>query len=309
MTVKPRVKIAIQYDPEGRGVRLALAYCRIRRRSEPFFDLYGTCVGYCGGGAYGDFYFHVGEQIGVGFVSFTPSFGGGWHEDRIGVSGFAGQAIADDISELLDYVQGRLWTRWCCSTEEGNPDLRTAAKRRLDCETQPVFYTSPSFNEDLLAFLSPKWGISVSFGEVEGGWESQRQERLARKRASRRGFVAVLVKYPQLIENGLRLLSNRAVGPCGRSILIFADSQGVELAVACQWEPVTERDVERIKGLERDLLSRENGRTRLVVVTTNIDPAVQQLLERASISWREIPSGRLHQFLNDERDLDLSEVF
>jgi hypothetical protein len=104
-------------------------------------------------------------------------------------------------------------------------------------------------------------------------------------------------------------LSNRAVGPCGRSILIFADSQGVELAVACQWEPVTERDVERIKGLERDLLSRENGRTRLVVVTTNIDPAVQQLLERASISWREIPSGRLHQFLNDERDLDLSEVF
>ena len=90
--------------------------------------------------------------------------------------------------------------------------------------------------------------FSVSFGEVEGGWESQRQERLARKRASRRGFVAVLVKYPQLIENGLRLLSNRAVGPCGRSILIFADSQGVELAVACQWEPVTERDVERIKG-------------------------------------------------------------
>jgi hypothetical protein len=310
MTVRPKVKIAIQYDPEGRGVRLALAYCRIRRRSQPFFDLYGTCVGYCGGGAYGDFYFHVGEPVGVGFVSFTPSFDGRtWHEDRIGVSGLAGQDIADDICELLEYVQGRLWTRWCCSTEEGNPDLRAAAKRRLDCEKQPVFYISPSFNEDLLAFLSPEWGISVDFGEVEGGWERQRRQRLARKRASRRGFVAVLVKYPHLIETGLRLVSNRAVAPCGRSILIFADSRGGELAVACQWEPVTERDVERIKGLELELPAQENGRDRVVVVATSIDPAVQQLLEREGVSWREITSERLREFLSEERDLDLCGVF
>jgi hypothetical protein len=72
--------------------------------------------------------------------------------------------MSDDIGELLHYVQGRLWTRWCCSTEEGNPDLRAAAKRRLGCEKQPVFYVSPGFSEDLLAFLSPEWGISVSFG-------------------------------------------------------------------------------------------------------------------------------------------------
>jgi len=63
MAVKPRVKVAIQYDPEGRGVRLALAYCRIRRRSEPFFDLYGTCVGYCAAARMATSTFMLGSRL------------------------------------------------------------------------------------------------------------------------------------------------------------------------------------------------------------------------------------------------------
>ena len=116
MTVKPNVKVAIQYDPKRRRVYLALAYCRIRRGSEPFFDLYGTCVGYCGGGAYADFYFHVGEQVGAGFISYTPSFDGcSWHDDRIGTSGLMQGNGLQMVSILFCVaVQGRLWSRWCC---------------------------------------------------------------------------------------------------------------------------------------------------------------------------------------------------
>lgn len=308
MTVKPSVKIAIQYDPKGRGVYLGLAYCRIRRGSEPFFDLYGTCVGYCGGGAYADFYFHVGEQVGAGFISYTPSFDGwSWHDDRVGVSGLAGQPFADGIRDLIYYAQGRLWPRWCCSTDEGTPDLSPAAKRRLKCERREVFYTSPGFDGDLLAFLSPVWGISVHFGEVAEEWDRHHQDVLRFGRARRSAFITAIVKYPQLIEGDLRFLSSESFGRCGRTKLVFADNQGGELAVACQWETVTESDVERIATLKLDLLSSEHNKARLMVVAETIDPGVRQLLEREGISWREIPRNELCSFLDEQGDANLSE--
>ena len=310
MTAEPSVKIAIQYEPRSRGIRLALAYCRIRRGSEPFFDLYGYCIGYCGGGAYEDYFFHVGEQVGVGFISFTSSFDGCcWNDDRIGVSGLAGQEFAEGIKSLLDLVEHRLWTDWCCWPDDGDvPDLTPEAKKRLNCERRKVFYTSPGFNQDLLAFLSPKWGISLTFGEEAEGWDRRHQRFLKRMRARRRAFVTALVKYPQLIENGLRLLSNEVVGRCGRNKLVFA-AQGGELVVACQGVPVTERDVERITTLKRDLLASEPGKTRLMVVTTGIDPAVGQVLEREGILRREIGLKELCRFLDEQGDRNLSELF
>jgi hypothetical protein len=312
MTVKPSVKIAIQYEPRSRGIRLALAYCRIRRGSGPFFDLYGYCIGYEGGGVYEDWPFHVGEQIGVGFINYTPANEGcGWADDCIGVSGLAGQEFAAGVESLLNFVQDRLMTRWCCYTDEGegDPDLTPAAKRRLNCERRKVFYTSPDFNEELLAFLSPEWGISVTFGEAADEWDRAFSEVRKRKRAKRNGFIAALVKYPQLIENGLRLLSNEAIGRCGRNKLVFAADQGGELVVACQWEPITERDGERITTLKRDLLSSEHGNTRLMVVALGIDPAVRQVLDREGISCRWIGWGELCRFLDEHGERKLSEVF
>ena len=193
--MEPRVEVAIQYEPRSRGIYLALAYCRIRRGPEPFFDLYGACVGYAGGGAYEDWRFHVGEQAGAGFVDYTPADRGPvWADDLIGVSDLAGKAFAEGVEPLLDLVEDRLWTEWCCWPDDGDiPDLTLEAKERLHCERRKVFYTSPGFNVGLLAFLSSAWGISVDFGEVADGWERHHQERLALTRARRRGFVEALV--------------------------------------------------------------------------------------------------------------------
>jgi len=90
---------------------------------------------------------------------------------------------------------------------------------------------------------------------------------------------------------------------------VFASDQGGELVVACQWEQVTERDGERITTLKRDLLSSENGKTRLMVVSTSIDSAVRQLLDQEAISWREIPRKEFCHFLSEVGDLNLSELF
>jgi hypothetical protein len=310
MTVEPSVKIAIQYEPRSRGLYLALAYCRIRRGSEPFFDLYGCCIGYGGGGAYEDLQFHVGEQVGVGFINCTRADWGGWADDLIGVSGLAEQKFAGGIKSLFDLVEDRLWTDWCCWPDDGDvPDLTPEAKIRLNCERRKVFYTSPGFNEDLLGFLSPAWGLSVDFGEVAEGWERAFSELRKRKRAKRNGFIAALVKYPQLIEDGLRLLSNSVVGRCGRNELVFAADQGSDLVVACQWEPVTKRDAERITALKRDLLSSEHGKTRLMVVANGIDPAAVQILDWEGISCRWIGWGELCGFLDEQGERKLSEVF
>jgi len=89
---------------------------------------------------------------------------------------------------------------------------------------------------------------------------------------------------------------------------VFA-AQGGELVVACQGVPVTERDVERITALKRDLLASEHGKTRLMVVTTGIDPAVGQVLEREGILRREIGLKELCRFLDEQGDRNLSELF
>ena len=309
-TLKPSVEVAIQYDPKRRGIYLALAYCRIQRGSEPFFDIYGTCDGYSGGGCYEHFFFHVGEEVGEGFISYTPASGeDSWRDDRIGVSGLAGQDLADDARALCYHACDILFPRWCCWNDNGDqgPDLTPAAKRRLNCEKREVFYTSPGFDQNLLAFISPEWSLSVHFGAVANELERQYEDVLKYGRARRRAFITAIVKYPQLIEGNLRLLSNQAFGRCGRTKLVFADNQGGELVVACQWDKVTGNDVERIATLKPETLSSEHETHRLMVVAETIDPAVRHLLDRDGISWRELPRDELCHFLDEEGDVKLSE--
>jgi hypothetical protein len=89
--------------------------------------------------------------------------------------------------------------------------------------------------------------------------------------------------------------------------LVFADSQGGELVVPCQWETVTEGDAERIATLKLDLLSSEHDKARLLIIAEAIDPGARQLLDRHNISWREIPRKELCQFLDEQGDPNLSD--
>lgn len=164
--VKPSIRTAIQYDPRHRGLGLALAYRCVPRAGDPLsHDLYGFAVGYGGGGCYEELYFHVGERREEGFASFTTGWPReGWHEDRIGFSGLANTGIADGVERMLESIHAYLFRRWLKWTgrDKWLPDLRKGAKRRLNCEQRRTFYLSPGFDEDLLAFISPQWGISLT---------------------------------------------------------------------------------------------------------------------------------------------------
>ncbi len=140
-TVKPRIRAAILYDPEDRGLRLALAYVRVRRTGDrQYYDLYGHLEGYSGGGCYDFQSFHVEGRLGEGFVSYTPANGGGsWGDDSIGVSGLAGQDRTDEVERLLSATAHYLFQWWLIRTED-DPYLRPEAKRRLKCERRQAFY-------------------------------------------------------------------------------------------------------------------------------------------------------------------------
>jgi hypothetical protein len=160
----PRFMTAIQYDPRHRGLQLALAYARVKAVS-PFrtHDIYGFMVGYCGGWAWEDNYFHVGERIGVGFVSFTPAaYGNGWADDRVGISGLADTDFAPGIEQLLESIRDYMFRRWICWTDDGQFDLGPSARQRLNCVRRRISYSTAGFNWNLLKFLHPVAGISFS---------------------------------------------------------------------------------------------------------------------------------------------------
>ena len=89
----------------------------------------------------------------------------------------------------------------------------------------------------------------------------------------------------------------------------FAGDNGCRVVVVCQWEPVSERDVERITALKKGLPSTEGAKTRLIVIARSIDSTVQQTLDRGGISWREVPMKQLRRFLDEQGAGDLAELF
>jgi len=195
LTVKPSIKTAIQYDPRHRGLRLALAYRRFPRKADrQAHDLYGFAVGYGGGGCDEELYFHVEERREEGFVSLTQGYRDeGWVKDLIGSSGLAPKPLPEQvtrvtpfshgINDIFDSVHDYLYRRRLTWGEDDWPDLRRSAKSRLNCERRRAFYLSPGFDENLLAFISPKWAISLSFGPEAEAFERHHQEFLARIRA------------------------------------------------------------------------------------------------------------------------------
>jgi hypothetical protein len=161
----PRYLTAIQYDWRHRGLQLALAYTRLEAGSPVrTHDIYGFMVGYCGGWAWGDEYFHVGEKIGAGLVSYTPAaYGTGWADDRVGIiSGLADTDFAPGVEHLLESIRDYMSRRWICWTDDGQPDLAPSARRRLNCARRRVSYATPGINWKLLEFLHPVTGISFS---------------------------------------------------------------------------------------------------------------------------------------------------
>jgi hypothetical protein len=308
-TVKPSIRTAIQYDPRGRGLRLALSYTRVPRPGDRHsHDLYGFLAGYVGGGCFGFEDFHVEKRREEGFVSYTPAAScTGWDFDRIGSSGLADSDFAGGIERLLNSIHDYVFRRWLTWTDDGPPDLQNSVKRRLSCERRRVFYLSPGFDYDLLTFMSPRWPISLMFGPETELLYSHHQEVLDSNRACQRGVELAVTKYPELVGGGLRFLERQLVGR--RAVLLFRDESAGTFIVEPKWGPPTETEIRNLAHYKATNSCPRHAPIRAVLFGTEIPPERRDSLSECGIEWREIRCEDLVQFLREKRDETLAGLF
>src|ERR1039458_869200 len=126
--------------------------------------------------------------------------------------------------------------------------------------------------------------------------------------ASERDFEDVLVRYPEMIEEGLRLIG-RQVDVCGRRIdLLFEDRFKQKLVVELKWGPIKDEHVGQIMYYQGALLSgREPVRTMLV--GNRVPPAIQKSLDFNGLASKEIRLSTLIEFLRAKGETDLVRPF
>ncbi|MGA3213515.1 MAG: endonuclease NucS domain-containing protein [Terriglobales bacterium] len=126
--------------------------------------------------------------------------------------------------------------------------------------------------------------------------------------ANERDFEDVLVRYPELIEEGLRLIGRQVV-VCGRRIdLLFEDKLRQTLVVELKWGPIKDEHVGQIMYYQGALLSgREPVRTMLV--GTRVPAAIQRSLDFNGLASKEIRLSTLVDFLKSKGETDVVRTF
>jgi hypothetical protein len=258
--------------------------------------------GYEGGGCYADEFFRVEERREEGFVSYTAAdLGGrGWGRDRIGFSGLADTAFADEIEPILASISDSLLRQWLRYTDDGLPDLQISAKRRLNCERRRASYLSPGFDKNLLVFMSPHWPIGLRFGHIP-------DEGLAGNRAKQRGLEDAIVKFPELIETGLRFLERQLIGR--RTVLRFRDESAGELIVEPKWGPPSKTEILNLAQYKVTISRNRFVPVRAVLFGTYLPVEHWVTLAQSEIEWRETTREQLIQFLRQKPDKTLASLF
>jgi RecB family endonuclease NucS len=126
--------------------------------------------------------------------------------------------------------------------------------------------------------------------------------------ANERDFEDVLVRYPEIIEEGLRLIGRQVV-VCQRRIdLLFEDRFKQKLVVELKWGPIKDEHVGQIMYYQGALLSgREPVRTMLV--GTRVPPAIQRSLDFNGLAFKEIRVSTLIEFLKAKGETDVVRTF
>ena len=126
--------------------------------------------------------------------------------------------------------------------------------------------------------------------------------------ANERDFEDVLVRYPEIIEEGLRLIGRQVV-VCERRIdLLFEDRFKQKLVVELKWGPIKDEHVGQIMYYQGALLSgREPVRTMLV--GTRVPAAIQRSLDFNGLASKEIRVSTLIEFLKSKGETDLVRTF
>jgi hypothetical protein len=122
-------------------------------------------------------------------------------------------------------------------------------------------------------------------------------------------FETALAKYPELIEEGLRLIGRQMIMYDRRMDLVFSDRFQRTLITELKWGPIKDAHIGQIMAYEGMLLSSTDPSIRVMLIGTRVPPNLRNSLDHHGIAWKEIPAADLISFLGSKCDLDLLRVF
>lgn len=125
--------------------------------------------------------------------------------------------------------------------------------------------------------------------------------------AREKDFETAIARYPELLEEGLRLIGRQVVVHGRRMDLLFEDPARNQLVAELKWGPIRDKDIGQIMAYEGWRVS--NGPVRVMLVGTRVPPNIQATLDHHGIGWREITASELRKFLLAKGDEELAETF
>jgi hypothetical protein len=126
--------------------------------------------------------------------------------------------------------------------------------------------------------------------------------------ATETDFESLIVKYPELIENGLTLVGRQVYTSGGRIDLLFRDSDGRSLTAELKWRALKDQDVVQIGRYVKGLRDKGDLTSRFMLVAPRVPNITTGGMEFFGVEWKEIIPSQIIQFLEakgDERFLNI----
>jgi hypothetical protein len=115
-------------------------------------------------------------------------------------------------------------------------------------------------------------------------------------------FEDILAKYPDLIEDSLRLMG-RQQRIHGRIMdLLFEDSFKRKLIIELKAGAITDQAIGQILSYEGMLLSGGDPTIRVMLIGTRVPPNIRKALDHHGIAWKEITANKLKEYLIEKND-------
>lgn len=122
-------------------------------------------------------------------------------------------------------------------------------------------------------------------------------------------FEDIICKYPELIEEGLILIS-RQLSLYGRRIdILFEDKFKRKLLIELKAGPIKDDHIGQILSYEGMLLSADDPTLRVMLVGTRVPFNIQKSLDHHGIAWKEITFSFLKDFLKMKGDESFNQLF
>jgi hypothetical protein len=119
----------------------------------------------------------------------------------------------------------------------------------------------------------------------------------------------ILIKYPELIEDGLKLLGRQIYQYGRRMDLLFEDKFGRKLIVELKHGPILDKHIGQILAYEGMILSADDPSLRIMLIGTRVPSNLRKALDHHGIAWRELSHAHLKKYIFEKNDKELLKFF